>query len=54
METLFAPVEKVDARELAARPLQVGLSMNASVDTSVEVEGQALAQQAGLTPQQQG
>lgn len=45
---------ELDARELAARPLQVGLSMNASVDTSVEVEGQALAQQAGSTPQQQG
>ncbi|GAA4499863.1 HlyD family secretion protein [Pseudaeromonas paramecii] len=37
---------ELDAQELAARPLQVGLSMEATVDTSVEVTGPALAKNA--------
>lgn len=45
---------ELDARELAASPLQVGLSMTATVDTSVSGDGPALVQQAERSERQRG
>ena len=45
---------KLDPQELARRPLQVGLSMIATVDTQAPATGEALARQSRQPTAHQG